>query len=108
MHGKQIIDKLNNNKKDKLKGYYLQAGYFFHEILPWWPRPLEIAIRNAGYNPNSEADHTKKREISLAGNWFFNGHKNKLTAETSYFKYDKTGNIPADELRFRLQWDISL
>ncbi len=108
MHGKQIIDKLNNNKKDKLNGYYVQAGYFFHQVLPWWPKPLEIAMRNAGYMPNSEADHTKKRETSLGCNWFFNGHKNKLTAEASYFNYDKTGNIPADELRFRLQWDISL
>lgn len=108
IHWKQIIDKLNNDATDNLHGYYLQAGYFLHGTVPWWPEPLEVAARFAGYMPNREADQTKKREASAAANWFFNGHKNKLTAEVSYFKYDKTGNIPADELRFRLQWDISL
>lgn len=108
MHTKVIIDKLNNDHADHLHGYYLQAGYFFHQLVEWWPQPLEVAARNAGYFPNREADQTKKRETSLAFNWFFNGHKNKLTAETSYFNYDKTGGIPADEWRFRLQWDISL
>ncbi|RFM27330.1 OprO/OprP family phosphate-selective porin [Deminuibacter soli] len=107
-HWKEIIDKLNNDHTDNLHGYYIQAGYFFHEALHWWPKPLELAVRNAGYNPNREADQTKKRETSVAANWFFNGHKNKLTAETSYFNYDKTGGIPAHQWRFRLQWDISL
>src|SRR5262245_42940711 len=90
-HWKEIIDKLNNDHTDVLHGYYVQAGYFFHQAFDWWPKPLEVAMRNAGYMPNNEADQTKKRETSLAFNWFFRGHKNKLTAETSYFNYDKTG-----------------
>jgi len=106
-HWKQIIDKLNNDHADNLRGYYVEAGYFFHGLFDWWPKPLEMAFRNAGYFPNREEDQTKKRENSLAFNWFFNGHKNKLTTEVSYFNYDKTGNIPADEWRFRLQWDVS-
>ncbi len=107
-HWKQIIDKYNNDHTDDLHGYYVEAGYFFHEAINWWPQPLELAVRNAGYMPNREADQTKKRETSMAANWFFNGHKNKLTAEVSHFKYDKTGDIPSDQWRFRLQWDISL
>ena len=108
LHWKEIIDKYNNDQTDVLHGYYIQAGYFFHQCFDWWPKPLEFAMRNAGYMPNREADQTKKRETSAAFNWFFNGHSNKLTFETSYFNYDKTGGIPADEWRFRLQWDISL
>lgn len=107
-HWKEIIDKYNNDKTDVLHGYYVEAGYFFHQAFDWWPKPLELAVRNAGYMPNREADQTKKRETSAALNWFFSGHGNKLTFETSYFNYDKTGGIPADEWRFRLQWDISL
>lgn len=107
-HWKQIVDRYNDNKTDDLHGYYIEAGYFFHQLINWWPQPLEIAARNAGYMPNREADQTKKRETSVATNWFFNGHKNKLTAEVSYFSYDKTGDVPADQWRFRLQWDISL
>lgn len=107
-HWKEIIDKLNNDKTDILFGYYVQAGYFFHQAIEWWPKPLEFAVRHASYLPNKEADHTKKRETSAAFNWFFNEHRNKLTLETSYFKYDQASGAPADELRFRLQWDISL
>ncbi|WP_202409414.1 OprO/OprP family phosphate-selective porin [Hufsiella arboris] len=106
-HRKDVINTYDNNRKDELHGYYIQAGYFFHNAIKWWPKPLELAVRNAGYMPNQEADQTKKRETSAAVNWFFNGHANKLTFETSYFNYDKTGGIPADEWRFRVQWDIS-
>jgi phosphate-selective porin OprO/OprP len=107
LHRKEIIDKLNNNETDILHGYYLQAGYFFHQLFEWWPKPLEFAMRNAAYRPNVEAAQTKKTETSAAFNWFFNGHKNKLTFETSYFTYDKSVNEPATELRFRVQWDVS-
>jgi hypothetical protein len=99
---------LNNDKTDVLRGYYVQAGYFFHQVFDWWPKRLEVAARNANYFPNREADSTQKRETSFAFNWFFNGHKNKLTAETSYFNYNQPGGAPAKEWRVRVQWDISL
>ncbi len=108
LHWKEIIDKLNNNESDLLRGYYIQAGYFVHEAIDWWPAPLELAIRNSLYRPNEESRQHRERETSFAINWFFNGHKNKLTAETSYFHYINTDLVPTDEWRFRFQWDISL
>lgn len=108
VHWKEISDRLNQDRTDVLRGYYVQLGYFFHQSFPWWPKPLEMAVRNAGYRPNREADHTQKRETSGAANWFFNGHRNKLTFMCSYYDYDKTGGFPAHQWRFRLQWDISL
>ena len=65
-------------------------------------------MRNALYQPNAEARQNQEKETSVALNWFFNGHKNKLTFETSYFNYVKSDLDPADEWRFRLQWDITL
>ncbi len=108
LHWKEIIDKSDNDQTDILRGYYVQAGYFFHEAISWWPAPLEVAMRNALYQPNAEARQNKEKETSVALNWFFNGHKNKLTFETSYFNYVKSDLDPADEWRFRLQWDITL
>lgn len=106
-HLKEIIDKLNNDQSDLLQGYYVQAGYFFHQAFEWWPKHLEFAARNAIYNPNVEADATKKREASAVLNWFFNGHRNKLSFETSYFEYNTESLDETEEWRFRVQWDIS-
>ncbi len=39
-HHKYIIDKINNNQETTLKGYYLQAGYFFNRIADWFPKNL--------------------------------------------------------------------
>ena len=107
-HWKEIIDKMDNDQTDVLRGYYVQAGYFFHESFDWWPKPLELAARNASYEPNEEADTTEKREASVVLNWFFNGHKNKVSFETSYFIYNTEALERTDEWRFRVQWDISL
>ena len=108
VHWKEIVDKLNNDNTDLLRGYYVQAGYFFHQSFDWWPKPLELAARNAAYDPNVEADVTKKRETSVVLNWFFNGHKSKVSFETSYFVYNTESLERTDEWRFRVQWDISL
>ena len=108
VHWKEVIDKLDNNQTDILRGYYVQAGYFFHESIGWWPAPLELAMRNAFYNPNKDASENEEKETSVALNWFFNGHQNKLTFETSYFNYEKADRAPAHEWRFRFQWEISL
>ncbi len=107
-HWKEIVDKYNNDQTNTLHGYYIEAGYFFHQLWHWWPRPLEFAMRQANYRPNVEAEQTKKGETSAAFNWFFNGHRNKLTFETSRFTYDKSADVLTQEWRFRLQWDISL
>ncbi|PWT94579.1 MAG: porin, partial [Bacteroidetes bacterium] len=101
LHWKEIIDKINNDETDDLYGYYFQAGYFFHQAFKWWPKPLEFAMRNSAYRPNNANDSTRKTETSAALNWFFSGHRNKVTFETSYFNYDATGGIPAHEWRFR-------
>ncbi|HTE23291.1 OprO/OprP family phosphate-selective porin [Flavitalea sp.] len=107
-HHKDIIDKINGDSTTVLTGYYLQAGYFFHYLLHWFPKQLETAIRHAEYRPNSGIKENWQKETSLAFNYFFRGHKNKLTAECSHFGFqDKTLPL-ANGWRFRLQWDISL
>ena len=107
-HTKEIIDKLNNDNTTTLKGYYVQAGYFFHNVFDWWPKHLEMAGRHAAYRPDNSIRQNLQDETTLAFNWFFKGHKNKLTSEVSYFSFqDKT--LPLEEgWRFRIQWDISL
>ncbi|WP_233621935.1 OprO/OprP family phosphate-selective porin [Flavobacterium agrisoli] len=84
-HHKNIIDKYNNDQLTQLTGYYIQAGYFFHNILSWVPEHLEIAGRHGVYRPDKTLEENLQTESSLAFNYFFKGHKNKLTAEVSHF-----------------------
>ena len=105
VHHKEILDKLNGGRT-QLRGYYAQAGYFAHQAISWWPKQLEVAARYANFNPDIDQPITLD-EVSLAFNWFFNGHRNKLTAEVSSFDYENADNTLENELRFRLQWDIS-
>ena len=58
-------------------GNYVQAGYFFHNVL------------------------------DLALYWFFKGHNNKLTAEVKIFHFQQPYAGLHDETHYRLQWDVS-
>ena len=47
------------------------------------------------------------REATFAGNWFFSGHNNKLTVDTSFLKNSLGGTTTEDSgWRLRAQWDV--
>ncbi|WP_245683455.1 OprO/OprP family phosphate-selective porin [Pseudotamlana agarivorans] len=107
LHRKTIFDNINHTETH-LSGLYVQAGYFFSNVFDFIPKPLEVAGRFANYNPNTEIPKDLEQEFGLAINWFFNGHRNKLTSEITYFQIDDNSLLdPADGFRFRIQWDIS-
>jgi hypothetical protein len=105
---KEIINKLDNNSTTRLQGYYVQAGYFLHQAMAWWPEKMEVAARHAGYRPDSSIKNVSETETTFTLNYFFAGHKHKLTTEINYFEYQNMDALPANEWRFRIQWDISL
>tara|TARA_R110002020_G_scaffold215346_3_gene422526 strand:+ start:13875 stop:15149 length:1275 start_codon:yes stop_codon:yes gene_type:complete len=105
-HRKNIYDNFDEIETN-LGGYYVTAGYLAHQALEFWPEPLEIAMRYAVVNPDLDILSNKQRELALAFNWFFSGHKNKLTTELTRFTFQDKELPQDDELRFRLQLDIS-
>lgn len=105
-HRKEIQDN-NSGQVTDLGGYYLQAGYFPHEILAFWPKKLEIASRFARYRPDLDIRDNNQTEFAIAFNWFFVGHKNKLTAELTRFTFEDVTLPQNNETRFRVQYDIS-
>lgn len=107
LHNKEIIDFNAGGASTSVQGYYLQAGYFFHQMINWWPAPLELAVRQAGYYPNTFDSEIDQRETSFAANWFFSGHANKLTLEVSNFQFENMAMETEEEWRLRVQWDIS-
>ena len=107
LHGKRIRDRLNGTRTTLIGGY-VQAGYFVHHAAAWFPKPLEIALRHAVYDPDTGVAEDLQQELSLACNWFFKGHLDKLTAEGTLFTFRDGAGGDKKEGRFRLQWDVSL
>lgn len=105
-HTKDIYDHVND-KTTNLKGAYFQAGYFFNSIWSKFPKPLEFAGRYAYFIPDTDLSDNLEEEYAFGANWFFNGHRNKLTAEVTYFEFQAETEYLDSGLRFRIQWDIS-
>lgn len=105
-HIKKITDYKTNTDRT-LTGFYLQAGYFFSNILDFVPKPLEVAGIYAHYTPNTDFGYSKEQEMGMAFNWFFKEHRNKLTMEVTHFDYESPERMEQKEWRFRIQWDIS-
>jgi phosphate-selective porin len=103
----KTIDDTQTGVVTDLYGWYAQAGYFFHALFEKYPKPLEVAIRYAEVDPDTSADDDAENEWTLAFNWFFAGHRNKLTLDFSRL-HDRNEEVGRRwENRIRLQWDIS-
>jgi len=106
-HRKEINDKVNLNQT-VLLGNLVQVGYFFNHLFPSFPKRMEWFLRQAIYDPDTDFDDNYRHEITIGTNWFFNGHKNKLTFEYSYLRFRDDPEMLTDGSRVRLQWDVSL
>jgi len=103
------VEGTESGRVTELQGYYLQAGYFFHALVKSFPRPLELAARWAEVDENTSIDAVDDRiqELTFAANWFFAGHRNKLTLDFSFLDREAADPAQRRERRLRLQWDVS-
>jgi hypothetical protein len=110
-HWKEIKDKDipegAGGHKTNLMGSYAQIGYFPHYLIPVMPKPLEIAFRYAFVDPNVSAKNDKLSTYTTAINWFFAGHRNKLTIDGTWFTLAQPVGKDLNEQQIRLQWDVS-
>lgn len=105
IHWKRIED-TEAGRKTRLIGAYAQAGMFFSELYDVFPEPLELALRVAGVDPDRGRSGASITEFTLGANWFFNGHRNKLSLDLSHI--DRRDAPDTDRSnRVRLQWDWS-
>jgi len=91
----------------ELHGWYAQAGYFFHGLAAWFPENLELAVRTAQVDPDIDSEEDHIGEATIVANYFFHGHRNKLTLD-----FSRINDLSAEagkqyENRVRLQWDVS-
>ena len=116
-HWKRIKDSGNpdegiapiNGGATNMLGGYLMAGYFPHGLIAAVPKPLEVAFRYSHVDPNTDRGGDLRQEFTTGLNWFFAGHRNKLTLDASHLTLEQESpSLPAlTEQRVRLQWDVS-
>jgi phosphate-selective porin len=107
LHWKEIND-LVANTVTVLRGNYIQFGYFLNYGWSVVPKPLEISVRHAIYDPDKDKKDVIMQEYSVDISWYFNGHRNKLNAELSYFDFQENITDKQDGYRVRFQWDVSI
>ena len=102
----KYIDDRENLTESNFSGFYFDTGYFFSESIAWVPEPLEFIARFAKLDNDSSINKQKSKEMALGANWYFYGHRNKLTLDitrkTSTFDHGEE-----DQWGTRFQWDIS-
>jgi phosphate-selective porin OprO/OprP len=108
LHWKSIRDRRAGGKQD-IYGGYVQAGWFPAERWRWLSEKLEFAVRAAYVNPDSVGSTGKQenQEYTVGANWFFNGHRNKLSFDVTYLTIEEDSSQKS-ETRYQLQWDLSI
>ena len=106
LHWKRIKDNVNFSTT-YMRGSYVQAGYFFHHLFPRIPKQLEIGARWGFVDPNRDRVNDLQKEAALVVNWFFYGHGNKLTFDTSHYALGQVNGPDLNDTQMRLQWDVS-
>jgi phosphate-selective porin len=105
-HHKRVRDRTTGEER-LVRGGYAQLGVFADELNQQWPAQLEFVGRFAIVDPDLEVASNTQREWTLGINWFFSGHRNKLTADYSWMNFEDP--ITGDKgNRFRLQWEWSI
>lgn len=105
-HVKRIDDD-ELDARSTLRGGYAQFGKLWNAPFGRWGLPVGIALRHARVDWDDTPVDRTQREWTLVGNLFIDGHNNKLTADVSRIDVDEPGAGSGDDIRFRLQWDVS-
>ena len=106
LHFKRIRDD-GSGAVTRLIGGYAQIGSFLNEWWPTVPAALEVVARIALVDPDLGRPGDLSSEVTLGANWFFEGHRNKLSVDVS--RLEDGVEFPGGRRhRLRLQWEISL
>ena len=104
-HLKRVNDRASG-RTVRLEGGYAQAGVFPAAWFDGAPKPLELALRYARVQISDPRVGDDEKEYTLGANWFFNGHRNKLTLDVSHLAQTVDGSRETLN-RIRFQWDWS-
>ncbi|HUF81643.1 MAG TPA: hypothetical protein VMN03_10945, partial [Burkholderiales bacterium] len=96
-----------SGRDSKLSGGYAQAGKAWPVDFGRYTFPVQIAARYARVDWEDTPVDRTQTEYTVAANLFLAGHDNKFTADLSLLDVSQPGIGDEEDVRFRLQWDVS-
>lgn len=105
-HQKRIEDH-ETGLRSKLTGGYAQLGQAWPVNIGRYTFPFQLGLRYAWVDWKNTPQDRTQQEITLGANLFLAGHDSKFTADVSQISIDEPGVGDGDDVRFRLQWDVS-
>lgn len=90
-----------------LIGAYVQGGVLASTVWERAPRPLELSARVAAVDPDRDGAGDTQREDVVGANWYFQGHRNKISVDVSRLHSARPEGTRTTDLRTRLQWEIT-
>lgn len=105
-HWKSVVDNVTAERTN-LRGSYVQAGYFFNEIVRQIPRQLEFAGRYAFVDPRTGRSGDLLHETNVVANWYFKGHADKISVDVSRYSLIGENDAQRSKVGVRVQWDAS-
>ncbi len=106
-HFKKITDHVTS-QHSTLTGGYVQFGKAWPFELRERTRAWELAVRVARVDWDTSPSDRVQNELTGAANLFLSGHNNKFTFDVSRVSVDEAGAGDRHDIRYRLQWDVSL
>ncbi|MEP4079802.1 porin [Haloferula sp.] len=106
LHWKEIEDRRVGGRRH-VAGGYAQVGAFPSECWSWFPDPMELVARMAYVDPDISLSSDGQWEWMIGANWYFNGHRNKLSTDLALVDIDDPVTGSKSDLRLRVQWDVS-
>lgn len=105
-HWKKVRDRIYH-RTTRMRGAYIQAGYFLHHVVPEVPRQLELGLRYASVDPDHEERSDRVTESTFVVNWFMEGHDNKLTFDIGRRGLARPSGSDLSRYQIRFQWDAT-
>lgn len=106
LHWKEIENRRGGGRRH-IVGGYAQLGAFPSECWSWFPEPMEVVARITHVDPDTSISSDGQWEWMVGTNWYFNGHRNKLSADLALVDIDDPATGSKSDLRLRFQWDVS-
>ena len=106
IHRKEVRATTTGSERT-LFGAYVMGGVLASSLWSRAPRPLELTARIAVVDPSIEVDANHQQERVVGATWYFQGHRNKLSADVTRLRYATPTQSRDTDLRTRVQWEFT-